>query len=77
VNTNGLRKPVNEIYPHPNVLGAARVAGVPITLASDSHLPERLGSWFAEAAALARAAGHEEYVAFERRRPSTEMLPRI
>jgi histidinol-phosphatase (PHP family) len=68
VNTNGLRKPARELYPHPDVLRAARAAGVPITLASDAHVPERLGACFDEAVAAARAAGYTEYVAFERRR---------
>lgn len=69
VNTNGLRKPVAELYPHPALLRRAHAAGVPITLASDAHEPERLGAWFAEGIAHARAAGYGSYVAFERRVP--------
>jgi histidinol-phosphatase (PHP family) len=80
INTNGLRKPVEEIYPHPDVLRAARAAGIPITLASDAHLPERVGAWFDEAVALACAAGYDGYVAFERRRaehiPFADLTPR-
>ncbi len=68
INTNGLRKPVAELYPHPDVLRAARAAGVPVTLASDAHTPERLGAWFAEAAATARAAGYTTYAAYDQRR---------
>ncbi len=67
INTNGLRKPVGEMYPHPDVLRAARLAGVPVTLASDAHIPERLGAWFVQAIAAARAAGYDTYTAFERR----------
>ena len=67
VNTNGLRKPVGEMYPHRGMLRAACAAGVPITFASDAHTPERVGAWLAEAAAAARAAGYQHYVAFERR----------
>lgn len=74
VNTNGLRKPAAEIYPHPDVLRAACAAGVPITFASDAHLPERIGSWFDDAATLARAAGYDQYVSYERRRPSPAPL---
>lgn len=69
INTNGLRKPVGEIYPHPELLRLARAAGVPVTLASDAHTPERVGAWFEQAAAAARTAGYEAYVAFERRQP--------
>lgn len=74
LNTNGLRKPVGELYPHPGLLRAARAAGVPITLASDAHVPERVGAWFAEAVVAARAAGYDEYVAYERRKRSAHAL---
>lgn len=67
VNTNGLRKPVGELYPHPDLLRAARDAGIPITLASDAHMPERVGAWFPEAIAAARTAGYDGYLVFERR----------
>lgn len=67
INTNGLRKPVAEMYPHPDVLPAARAAGVPVTLASDAHVPERLGAWFDEAITAARAAGYQGYAAYDRR----------
>ena len=72
VNTNGLRKPAAELYPHPETLRAARAAGVPITLASDAHMPERIGLRFADGIAAARAAGYDGYLVFERRKPHTE-----
>jgi histidinol-phosphatase (PHP family) len=68
VNTNGLRKPAAEIYPHPDVLRAARAAGIPLTIASDAHTPERVGAWWDEAAAAARAAGYNSYLAFDARK---------
>jgi histidinol-phosphatase (PHP family) len=68
INTNGARKRCAEMYPHPEVLRAARAAGVPVTLASDAHTPERVGASFAEAKALARAVGYEEYAVHEHRR---------
>ncbi len=74
INTNGLRKPVAELYPHPDVLAAARAAGVPVTLASDAHIPERLGAWFDEAIAAARAAGYRTYAAYDQRRRSDQPL---
>ena len=69
VNTNGLRKPVAELYPHPDLLRAACAAGVPIMLASDAHAPEHVGARFAQGVIAARAAGYHSYVAFERREP--------
>ena len=68
VNSNGLRKPVGELYPDPRILKLAHERGVPITLGSDAHTADRLGQRFDEAIAAARAAGYDEYVAFEGRR---------
>jgi histidinol-phosphatase (PHP family) len=76
INTNGLRKQCAEMYPHPDVLRAARAEGVPVTLASDAHTPERLGASFEQAVALAREAGYQEYVAFERRMRRPVGLPK-
>jgi histidinol-phosphatase (PHP family) len=75
INTNGLRKAAAEIYPHPDVLREAREAGVPVTLASDAHTPDRIGAAFALGTALARDAGYDEYVAFVRRQRHALALP--
>jgi histidinol-phosphatase (PHP family) len=74
VNTNGLQKPVGEMYPDREVLRLASAAGVPVTLASDAHAPERVGQYFEAAASLARAAGHRQYVSFDHRRPASHLL---
>ncbi|HEY7270345.1 MAG TPA: histidinol-phosphatase, partial [Dehalococcoidia bacterium] len=50
INTNGLNKPVAALYPSPELLQLAREAGVPVTLASDAHYPERIGQRFDAAA---------------------------
>ena len=68
INTHGLRKPVAEMYPHPRALALAASSAVPVTLASDAHYPDRLGSWFDEAIALAQQTGHTAYVSFDQRR---------
>jgi histidinol-phosphatase (PHP family) len=75
INTNGLRKPANEMYPHPAVVRAARAAGVAVTLGSDAHTPERIGAAFLEAAMLARSAGYDTYVTYDQRRPQAVALP--
>lgn len=75
INTNGARKRCAEMYPHPDVLRVARAAGVPITLASDAHTPERVGASFAEGVALARSAGYESFVMYERRQRRSVALP--
>jgi histidinol-phosphatase (PHP family) len=68
VNTSGLRKPVKEIYPAPGLLKIYKKAGVPITFSSDSHDPADVGRDYDKAAALAKAAGYKEYVAFSKRK---------
>ena len=67
VNTAGLRKPVGEIYPHPELLRAYRAAGVPVTLGSDAHAPGEVAADFSSACELLRSAGYDSFVSFERR----------
>jgi len=71
ISTNGRYKPVGELYPDFAFLQAA---GLPITLASDAHVPENVGRDFAHALELARAAGYETVTVFEQRRARQEPL---
>jgi len=68
LNTSGLRKPINEIYPSLPVLKLYQKAGVPITFSSDSHDPKDVGRDFDKAATLAKAAGYSEYSVFKKRK---------
>ncbi len=63
VNTNGLRKR-GGIYPSATLLSLACTAGVPATLASDAHTPDRVGEAFGVAAAHLRRAGYNEWLSF-------------
>jgi histidinol-phosphatase (PHP family) len=74
VSTAGLRKPVRELYPHPEFLAACRARDVPVTLASDAHSPEVVGRDFDRALELLRAAGYETVTVFEQRRGRQEPL---
>jgi histidinol-phosphatase (PHP family) len=65
INTAGLHKPAREAYPSPDILRRLREARVPITFGSDAHRPEEVGRDFAHAAALARAAGYDEFAVLE------------
>ena len=67
VSSAGLRKPVGELYPDPALLRAAREQGVPITLASDAHVPRLVGEDFDRALALARDAGYDTVTVFDGR----------
>ena len=62
ISTNGRYKPVDELYPDRAFLEAARL---PITLASDAHVPENVGRDLDQAVDLARAAGYESVAVFE------------
>jgi histidinol-phosphatase (PHP family) len=67
VSTAGLRKPVGELYPAPDLLAMAVDAGLPIALSSDAHVPGQIGHRYEEAVALLADAGVTELCVFERR----------
>ncbi len=71
ISTNGRYKPVGELYPDLELLQAA---GLPVTLASDAHVPENVGRDFGLALELARAAGYETVTVFDHRRMRQEPL---
>ena len=66
LNSNGIRR-CNEIYPAKPLLERAHAAGLAITLASDAHVPERVGADFDALRAGAAAAGYDEAVTFVQR----------
>ncbi|MBI4279210.1 MAG: histidinol-phosphatase HisJ family protein [Armatimonadetes bacterium] len=66
VNTAGLHKPVDELYPAPPFLAILRRHGVPVVTSSDAHDPEHVGRDFDGAVAAARAAGYTEVWTFTR-----------
>jgi histidinol-phosphatase (PHP family) len=64
LNSNGIRRPCQEIYPALPLLERARAQGLPITLASDAHTPERTGAEFARLREWAQRAGYDEASAY-------------
>jgi histidinol-phosphatase (PHP family) len=74
ISTAGLRKPVGELYPDPVLLRACVARGVPITTASDAHVPVDVGRDFDRALALAGAAGCETVSVFDGRARRQEPL---
>lgn len=68
INTAGLRKPVKEIYPAPEILELIRQYHVPIVLGSDAHAPHEVGSDFERARALLHAHNLTETVVFAGRK---------
>lgn len=75
LNTAGLFKDVQEMYPAQDFLTLAAAAGIPLTINSDAHAPEEVGRAFPEAIALARAAGYTSLVRFAGRGRSSVPLP--
>ena len=74
INSNGYNLPVGEAYPAAPVLERARALGLPVTLASDAHTPDRVGERFDDLVALAACVGYEEYVSFEARKQRSHPL---
>jgi histidinol-phosphatase (PHP family) len=74
VSTAGLRKPVGELYPHPEFLAACRERDVPVTTGSDAHVPELVGRDFDRVRDLLRSAGYETVTVLERRQARQEPL---
>jgi len=73
INTSGLRKPVEEIYPSLSALSIYCKFGIPVTFGSDAHRASEVGMDFDKALYLVKAAGYQEYVLFEKRKISKKL----
>ncbi len=74
ISTAGLRKPVGEMYPDPELLKICKEEGIGIVLCSDAHKPDHLGHRYSEAIELARSAGYDEVHVFTNRQAETYPL---
>jgi histidinol-phosphatase (PHP family) len=74
VSSAGLHKPHGKLYPSTELLTAGKARGMPITTASDAHVPQNVGRDLDRAIEHARAAGYETVTVFGRRRPRQEPL---
>lgn len=68
INTAGLRVPKKEIYPAPEFLKLCFASKVPVSLGSDAHKPEQVGTDFDQAVALLKSVGYTQVVTFTKRR---------
>jgi histidinol-phosphatase (PHP family) len=75
VNTAGLRKPVGEMYPHPDLLHAFHAAGVPVTFGSDAHAPGEVAADLGAACKLMRSAGYTEFARYAGRQRTKVPVP--
>lgn len=67
INTRGLRKPCQEIYPSEQFLRILHRHNVPVTFGSDAHAPEEVGQGFKEATKLAKRIGYTHTCMFNHR----------
>ena len=74
VSSAGLHKRHGKLYPNRELLGEANARGVPITLASDAHVPQNVGRDLDQAIEHATAAGYDTVTVFESRRARQEPL---
>jgi histidinol-phosphatase (PHP family) len=72
ISSGGLREPVGELYPDPQLLREARDRGVQVTFGSDAHEPALVGKDFDRVTAHAREAGYETATVFDGRRSRQE-----
>lgn len=75
LNTSGIRKPVNEIYPSPLIVSMAFEREIPICFGSDAHSPEDVGAGFDLALKLAHEIGYTHYFKISRRIKRLMPLP--
>lgn len=68
INTAGWSLPAREAYPSLDLLRAARERGIPLLINADAHSAKHLTRDFARARALAREAGYDSLVRYERRK---------
>ncbi len=74
VNTNGLNKPVGELYPTAEILKEAHKLGIKVTLGSDAHHYKRVGEDLAKVKQLLLDIGYEEIATFNQRERKMEKL---
>ncbi|MEI6810142.1 MAG: PHP-associated domain-containing protein, partial [bacterium] len=75
LNTGGLRKPVEEIYPSALLLSLIREREIPICFGSDAHEPGHVGMDFDKALRLAKDVGYTTFVKFRKRAMLLTPLP--
>lgn len=67
INTNGLNKPVKEIYPSLEIIERAYQFKIPITFGSDAHQANRVGENIKNYVEVINKIGYKEVAVFEKR----------
>lgn len=72
VNTSGKDRPCGEFFPSRDFIDELFLAGVPVTLGSDSHNSQQIGRYFSEAKEMLREVGYQSLVRFKKRKRVVE-----
>jgi len=67
INTAGLRKQCNELYPSKEILSNAYEMGIDITFSSDAHKVADIGYGYKDAVKLAKSSGYEHCVTYRQK----------
>ncbi len=67
LNASGLRMPCEEMFPSRRMLEYCYQQGIPLTIGSDAHQPERLGQYLDQAVRLLKEIGFNEIATFSAR----------
>jgi histidinol-phosphatase (PHP family) len=67
INTAGIRKKVNEVYPSVELLEMIKKSNIDITFGSDAHSKSQVGFYLKESYELAKMIGFKRIVYFENR----------
>ena len=68
INTSGLLKPVEEIYPSDQIIGIFFNCNTPITLGSDSHSPDSVAEFTVKAIEKVKKIGYRKVSGFTNRK---------
>jgi histidinol-phosphatase (PHP family) len=68
LNASGLRMPCEEMFPSRRMLEYCYKRGIPLTIGSDAHQPERLGQYLDQAVSLLKEIGFNEIATFSARK---------
>lgn len=71
INSAGLRKPVNEIYPAVPMIERIYQLGIPVTMGSDAHHPDQVGEELDLVSRVLTRIGCRQVTGFRKRKPFT------
>ncbi len=69
INSSGLRKPIQEIYPSGDIVQAMFQLDIPVTVGSDAHHPEQVGEGLEAVYQLLKKTGYKKITSFTLRKP--------